>query len=113
MKKSIAILLVVTLSACSNLSISNTPQPSITFPVTNTSIPLPQTTLNNVYNNSKYGYSISYPDTYNVTIVSDDYVEIGSKITVEVMTVDPTAPRGDDGSIPGTKCFLHDIKKTR
>ncbi len=99
MKKSIAILLVVTLSACSNLSISNTPQPSITFPATNTSIPLPQTTLNNVYKNSKYGYSIGYPDTYNVTIVSDDYVEIGSKITVEVMTVDPTAPRGDGAVI--------------
>ena len=67
----------------------------------------------NLYNNSKYGYSLNYPDTYNIIVVSDEYVEIGSKITVEVMTVDPTAPRGDDGSIPGTKCFLHDIKKTR
>ena len=102
MKKSIAILLVVTLSACRNLPISNTPQPSITFPATNTSSPLPQTTLNNVYNNSKYGYSISYPDTYNVTIVSDDYVEIGSKITVEVMTTDPAAPRGDGAVIEST-----------
>ena len=90
MKKSIAILLVVTLSACSNL------------PVSNTSTPLPQTTLQNIYNNSKYGYSINYPDNYNVTVVSDDYVEIGSKITVEVMTTDPAAPRGDGAVIEST-----------
>jgi len=90
MKKSIAVLLVVTLSACSNL------------PVSNTSTPLPQTTLQNIYNNSKYGYSINYPDNYNVTVVSDDYVEIGSKITVEVMTTDPAAPRGDGAVIEST-----------
>lgn len=102
MKKSIVILLVIILSACSNLPISNTPQSLITFAVTNTSTPLSQTTLQNVYNNSKYGYTINYPDNYNVTTISDEYVEIGSKITIEVMTLDPTAPRGDGAVIEST-----------
>ncbi len=95
MKNSAAILLVVILSACSNFS---TPSLPTTTPNPNTPAPLTQVSSQNVYNNSKYGYSLNYPNTYNVIVVSDEYVEIGGKITVEVMNLDPIAPRGD-GSV--------------
>ncbi|MBI5294262.1 MAG: hypothetical protein HY869_02220 [Chloroflexi bacterium] len=102
MKNSITILFVIILAGCGNLPISNAPQSPIASPVINTSIPFPQTTLQNTYHNSKYGYSLNYPDTYNIVIVSDEFVEIGSKITIEVMNVDPTAPRGDGAVIENT-----------
>lgn len=45
---------------------------------------------------------MKYPYTYNVTVVSDEYVEIGDKITVEVMSQNPTVPRGDGSVIEST-----------
>lgn len=99
MKKSITTLLLIFLSACSDLPIFNTPRPPIIFPAANTPVPLPQATLPGVYNNSKYGYSLNYPDTYDIIVVNDEFVEIGNKLTVEVMTIDPTAPRGDGAVI--------------
>lgn len=102
MKKSIAILFAAFLSACSNLPFLNTPQSPMIFPVDNTSVPPLQTDLPGVYNNSKYGYSLNYPDTFDIIAVNDEFVEIGNKITVEVMTVDPTAPRGDGSVIENT-----------
>ncbi|MFN8410759.1 MAG: hypothetical protein U0Z26_00065 [Anaerolineales bacterium] len=100
MKKSILTLLVIILSACNTSPSSSTPQPTISIdsPATSTSVPASQT----VYNNQKYGYSLTYPDIYQITVVSDEYIEIGSKITVEVGTIDPTAPRGDGALIEST-----------
>jgi len=43
-----------------------------------------------------------YPYTYNVTVVSDEYVEVGDKITVEVMSQNPTVPHGDGSVIEST-----------
>lgn len=105
MKKSIATLLLIILSACSSLPFLRTPQTPIVFPVDNTSVPLPPTTLPGVYHNSKYGYSLNYPEAYDIVIVNDEFVEIGSKITVEVRTVDPTVPRGDGAAIENTSAI--------
>ena len=80
----------------------NTPQPLVASPATDASTSLPQTGMQNTYSNLKYGYSLKYPYTYNVTVVSDEYVEIGDKITVEVMSQNPTVPRGDGSVIEST-----------
>ena len=56
----------------------------------------------NTYNNPKYGYSLDYPDFYNVVTVSDEYVEIGDKIVISVWNIDPTAPLGDGPVIEST-----------
>lgn len=105
MKKSVAILLLITLTACSSVPISISPQtqsmPAAT-PLPDSSIPLTQAPLQSTYSSSKYGYLLNYPNTYNIVVVSDEYVEIGEKITVEVMNVDPTAPRGDGAFIEST-----------
>lgn len=95
MKKTVTILLLIFLSACSNLPIFKARQPPIIFPVANTPVSPLQTTVPGVYNNSKYGYSLTYPGEYSIVAVTDEFVEIGNKITVEVMSIDPTAPRGD------------------
>lgn len=103
MKKSILLFLTVILSACSNMPISDSPQSSITpAAAPNTSVPLTEAVSQKVYDNAKYGYSLSYPGTFNVTVASDEYVEIGDKITVEVTSLDPTAARGDGAFIEGT-----------
>lgn len=103
MKKSVVILSMVILSACSNLPISSSSQSSISPSASpNISVSSTQTSSQNLYNNSKYGYSLNYPNTYKVTVVSDEFVEIGEKITVEVMNIDPTAPRGDGAVIENT-----------
>ena len=54
-----------------------------------------QTPLQNNYSNSKYGYSLDYPSYYSVSVISDEYVELGEKIVIEVWDRDPTAPYGD------------------
>jgi len=46
-----------------------------------------------------YGYSVEYPDTLDLRVVSDDYVEIGRKIVVSVWDLDPAAPLGDGPAI--------------
>ncbi len=103
MKKYIIILAVIVLSACNILPISNIPQAPIATPIVDTPTSLPQTILASNYSNAKYGYSLNYPDTYNIIVISDEYVEIGNKITVEVMNVDPTSPRGDGSVIENTE----------
>lgn len=47
------------------------------------------------YSNSKYGYSLSYPSIYTVKVISDEYVEIGEKMVMEVWDKDPTTALGD------------------
>ena len=102
MKKSIVIFLSIILSAC-NIStpLKTNQSPTIVIAVS-TSTSLPQTDLQNTYRNSKYGYSLTYPSTLNVNVINDEYVEIGDKITVEVMSLDPTAPHGDGAVIEST-----------
>ncbi|MFN8382469.1 MAG: hypothetical protein U0V02_11035 [Anaerolineales bacterium] len=102
MKNSVAMLLVFILSACNNLPVSSSSQSPIATTNPNTSVPTTQVSLQNVYNNSKYGYSLNYSNISNITVVRDEYVEIGDKITVEVMNLDPTAPRGDGAVIENT-----------
>lgn len=55
----------------------------------------PQAVLSARFTNSKYGYSLEYPGTLDVKLVSDEFVEIGDHLVVEVFTTDPAAPRGD------------------
>lgn len=102
MKKTFVILLVFVLSACTTVTVSSPPEPPVsseTAPALTTAVPETQVPAQSVYTNSKYGYSLSYPGLLNVIVVSDEYVEIGDKITVEVMNVDPTLPRGDGAVI--------------
>lgn len=102
MKNSVTILLVFILSACSNFQVSSSLQSLAATPSPNISVPNTQVSSQNVYNNSKYGYSLNYPNSSNITVISDEYVEIGDKITVEVMNLDPTTPRGDGAIIENT-----------
>lgn len=79
MKNSIAILLAVILSACSNMPVSISTQsqsaPAAT-PLSNSSVPSTQIPSQSTYTSSKYGYSLNYPNTYNLRVVSDEYVEM-------------------------------------
>lgn len=77
-------------------------QSSTASPLPNTPISSPQMSSWNVYNNPKYGYSLSHPDFYTAVAVSDEYVEIGEKIVVAVWNMDPTAPLGDGPVIEST-----------
>ncbi len=102
MKNTFAILFVFVLSACATVPISSSPEPPVSFetaPTLAPEVPETQVPAQSIYTSTKYGYSLSYPGTLNVVVVSDEYVEIGEKITVEVMNVDPTAPRGDGAVI--------------
>lgn len=47
------------------------------------------------YENERYGYGISFPQTYAVNVVGDEYVELGDKIVIVVWDIDPTQPLGD------------------
>lgn len=102
MKKTFVILLMIVLSACATVPISSSPEPPVsseTAPTLAPEVPETQVPAQSIYTSTKYGYSLSYPGTLNVVVVSDEYVEIGEKITVEVMNIDPTAPRGDGAVI--------------
>lgn len=74
-------------------------QVSSTNPVTADPISSTQVSPWNIYNDQKYGYSIGYPDFYNITIVNDEYVEIGDKIVVTVSNTDPSTLLGDGPAI--------------
>ena len=54
------------------------------------------------YSNPKYGYSLSYPNVYAVKVISDEYVEIGEKMVMEVWDKDPTTALGDGPVIEST-----------
>jgi hypothetical protein len=64
-------------------SLPNTPTPSTQVPSWNT------------YNNGTYGYSLEHPDFYQVTVVSDEHIEIGDKLLITVSNMDPATPLGD------------------
>lgn len=105
MKISVLIFLMAILSACSKLPVPDLSQSPIVLTVTpnsNTSVAPTQIISQSTYNSLKYGYSLNYPSTFNITIVSEEYVEIGDKITIEVTNIDPTAPRGDGAIIEST-----------
>ncbi len=83
-------------------SLSDTPEATI-MPTTeevsvNTSVPPTQASSESVYSNPTYGFSLSYPNFYNATIISNEHVEVGDKIVIEVTNTDPTMPLGD-GSV--------------
>ncbi len=95
---SIFVLSALIISACgtnNNPASTSTPLPN---PLTLTT----QISSWNTYNNPTYGYSLKYPDFYNVVTVSDDYVEIGDKVVVSVWHMDPTKPRGDGHAVEST-----------
>lgn len=107
MKKVILLLSTLILSACSSaiMPVSAPTQAPVTPTITSlqdTSVPTTPIPSMNTYNNPKYGYSVEYPDLYKVVSASDEYVEFGDKIGIEVMTVDPTSPRGDGPFIENT-----------
>lgn len=107
MKNASFILSVLFLSACSSTvtPVSTPTQTLIVITATTfleTPIPPTQIPSWNNYNNPKYGYSLDYPDFYNVVTVSDEYVEIGDKIVISVWNIDPTASLGDGPVIEST-----------
>jgi len=107
MKISLLILLTLLLSACGSTAIPISTQTQTSITVTATSLPnistsITQTSLQNTYTNSKYGYSLNYPSSYKLIAVSDDHVKIGDKIVINVWSVDPTIPRGDDPIVEST-----------
>lgn len=58
-------------------------------------LPPPPTPSYSVYENQKYGFSFSYPDFWPLNVQSDEYIEIGDKVIIGVLTTDPTTLRGD------------------
>ena len=90
-KITIFVLAVLLFSACriTNLVETSTPAP-------NTPTFSAEISSWNVYVNPKYGYSIEYPEFYNVVTVSEEYIEIGDKVVISVWDLDPTAAHGDD-----------------
>ena len=111
MKKTLPLFLLIivfTINACAPLTAAtsvvvipsqNPTAESSTDPVTADPISSTQVSPWNIYNDQKYGYSIGYPDFYNVTIVNDEYVEIGDKIVVTVSNTDPSTLLGDGPAI--------------
>ena len=107
MKISLIILLALFLSACGSTATPISTQIQTPIAVTATSLPitptsLTQTSSQSTYTNPKYGYSLNYPGFYNVIAVSDGHVEIGDKIVIDIWSVDPTLPWGDDPIIEST-----------
>ncbi|UCH59167.1 MAG: hypothetical protein JSV61_13235 [Anaerolineales bacterium] len=107
MKISLLILLALLLSACSSTATPISAQAQTPIAVTATFLPntptsIAQTSSQSTYTNSQYGYSLNYPSSYNVIAVSDEHVEIGDKIVINVWSVDPTSPWGDDPIIEST-----------
>ena len=47
------------------------------------------------YENERYGYGISFPQNLKVTVYSEEFVHIGDKIVIGVMTMAPTDMPGD------------------
>ena len=47
------------------------------------------------YENERYGYGISFPQNLKVTVNSEEFVHIGDKIVIGVMTMAPTDMPGD------------------
>jgi len=47
------------------------------------------------YENARYGYAISYPSSFVVNAISDEYVELGDKIIISVNAWDPESFVGD------------------
>ena len=98
------LLLLLTL-ACSFVWPIQPPQPTPTIvPDSPTAAPSPtiiatiSPTVEQVliaYENERYGYGISFPQNLRVNVVSDEYVEIGDKIVINMMTMDPTKIPGD------------------
>lgn len=84
------------------LAPAQTPVMPTAIPFSNTLIPAAETSSWSNYNNAAYGYSLNYPDFYNVVTVSDEYVEIGDKIVISIWNTDPTAPLGDGSLIEST-----------
>ncbi len=96
------LLLTLTLSTCTGgmapatATVPATVPPTLTpIPPTHTPIPPTPTPAWIVYSDPKYGYSLEYPDSLQVTTVNDEYVEIGDKFVIQVWEVDPTSLRGD------------------
>ena len=107
MQKTLLILLALLLPACSSTTtpVSTQIQTPIELTATslpNTSAPVIQTSSQSTYINPKFGYSLNYLSLYTVSAVSDEYVEIGDKIVINVWSVDPASPWGDDPFIEST-----------
>jgi len=58
-------------------------------------LPPPPTSSMSMYQSQKYGFSFVYPDAFPLTIQSDEYIEVGDKIVVFVMTMNPAEVPGD------------------
>lgn len=111
MKKTLPLTLstiILTINACSpQVTAPPAPlpvtEPATSIVVTPSQVPTAEDsglTLSwNTYNNPKYGYSLNYPHFYDVVTVSDEHVEIGEKIVVEVWNIDPATSLGDGAVI--------------
>ena len=107
MKIFLLILLAFLLTACGSTATPISIQTQTPIAITATSLSntpnsIAQASSQSTYTNFKYGYSLNYPSSYNVIAVSDEYVEIGDKIVINVWSVDPSLPWGDDPIIEST-----------
>jgi hypothetical protein len=59
----------------------------------------------NTYHDPQFGYSLQYPDAYEIVIVNTEQVEIGDQIVLRVDSLDPTTPRGGGTVIESTSAL--------
>ena len=112
MKKIIALLFFLFLTLACTFTwpiqpagpIATVTEPATTIPNSPTLAPSPTVvatispTIEQVwtaYENQRYGYGISFPQNLKVTVYSEEFVHIGDKIVIGVMTSAPTDMPGD------------------
>jgi hypothetical protein len=82
-------------TAATRTSQIQTSTPLTTTHSSNTPVLSTQLPLWHPFKNNKYGYSLDYPSIYNVIVVSDERVEVGDQIVVDVSNRDPATLHGD------------------